>query len=49
MTEGKLYFALQAVVCVAVVVFMAVSAVGIYREGSARTIVLNRRGEVIYN
>ena len=36
MTKGKWYLALQAVVCVALVALMAVSAVGIYREGSAR-------------
>ena len=36
MTKGKWYLALQAMVCVALVALMAVSAVGIYREGSAR-------------
>lgn len=36
MTRSKLYLALQAAVCVALVVLLSVSAIGIYREGSAR-------------
>jgi len=36
MTKGKLYLALQAVVCVALAALMAMSAIGIYRDGSAR-------------
>jgi len=36
MTKRKLYLALQAAVCVALVVWMSLSAVGIYLEGSAR-------------
>ena len=36
MTRSKLYLALQAVVCVALVVLLSLSAVSIYREGSAR-------------
>ena len=36
MTKSKLYLVLQAVVCIAVVVLLSVSAVGIYREGAAR-------------
>ena len=36
MTRSKLYLALQAVVCIALVVLLSLSAVSIYREGSAR-------------
>lgn len=36
MTKSKLYLALQAVVCVALVALLSVSAIGICREGSAR-------------
>ena len=36
MTRSKLYLALQAVVCVALVVLLSLSAISIYREGSAR-------------
>ena len=36
MTKSKLFLALQAVVCVALVVLLSVSAVGLFREGSAR-------------
>ena len=36
MTKSKLYLALQALVCVALVALLAASAIGIYREGSAR-------------
>jgi len=36
MTRNKLYLALQAVVCIALVVLLSLSAIGIYREGSAR-------------
>ena len=96
MTRAKLYLAIQAGLCVPLVVLLSVSAVGIYREGMARradnpraaiyrttrrptcrrrgyampfatdahdamvaimgdtgtlpqTVVLNRRGEVVYN
>ena len=36
MTRSKLYLALQAVVCIALVVLLSLSAISIYREGSAR-------------
>ena len=36
MTKSKRYLALQAVVCVALVVLLSMSAIGIYREGTAR-------------
>ena len=36
MTRSKLYLALQAVVCVALVVLLSLSAISIWREGSAR-------------
>ena len=36
MTRIKVYLMLQAAVCVALVVLLSVSAVGIYREGAAR-------------
>ena len=36
MAKSKVYLALQAAVCVALAALMAVSAIGIYREGSAR-------------
>ena len=36
MTRGKLFLALQAVVCIALVVLLSLSAISIYREGSAR-------------
>lgn len=36
MTRSKLYLALQTVVCIALVVLLSLSAISIYREGSAR-------------
>jgi len=36
MTRSKLYLALQAVVCIALVVLLSLSAISIYWEGSAR-------------
>lgn len=36
MTRSRLYLALQAVVCVALVVLLSLSAISIYREGAAR-------------
>jgi len=36
MTRSKLYLALQAAVCIALVVLLSLSAISIYREGSAR-------------
>ena len=36
MTKSKLYLALQAAVCMALVVLLSLSAISIYREGSAR-------------
>ncbi|MDO4866681.1 MAG: CD1871A family CXXC motif-containing protein [Clostridia bacterium] len=36
MTKRKLYLALQAVVCIALVVLLSLSAISIYREGSVR-------------
>ena len=36
MTKGKWYLALQAVVCIALVVLLSLAAISIYREGSAR-------------
>ena len=36
MTKSKLYLALQAVVCVALVALLSASAISIYREGTAR-------------
>jgi len=36
MTRAKLYLVLQVILCVLLVVFLSVSAVGIYREGLAR-------------
>ena len=36
MTRSRLYLALQAVVCIALVVLLSLSAISIYREGSAR-------------
>ena len=36
MTKRKLYLVLQAAVCVALVVWLSLSAIGIWREGSAR-------------
>ena len=36
MTRSKLYLALQAAVCVALVVLLSMSAIDIYRDGSAR-------------
>lgn len=36
MTRSKLYLALQTVVCVALVLLLSLSAISIYREGSAR-------------
>ena len=36
MTRSKLYLALQAVVCIGLVILLSLSAISIYREGSAR-------------
>ncbi len=36
MTRIRLYLALQSAICIALVVLLSMSAVGIYREGSAR-------------
>ena len=36
MTRNKLYLALQAAVCITLVVLLSLSAISIYREGSAR-------------
>ena len=36
MTKGKLYLALQALVCIALAALLSAAAIGIYREGSAR-------------
>ena len=36
MMRSKVYLALQAVVCIALVILLSVSAVEIYQEGSAR-------------
>ncbi len=36
MTRSKLYLAMQAAVCIALVVLLSLSAISIYREGSAR-------------
>ena len=36
MTRSKLYLVLQVVVCIALVVLLSLSAISIYREGSAR-------------
>ena len=36
MTKRKLYLVLQAAVCIALVALLSISAIGIYREGSAR-------------
>ena len=36
MTKSKLYLILQAVVCVALAAWLSASAIGIYREGTAR-------------
>ena len=36
MTKSRLYLALQAAVCTALTAWLALSAVGIFREGSAR-------------
>ena len=36
MTKRKLYLALQAIICVALVAWLSASAIGIYREGAAR-------------
>ena len=36
MTEKKLYLIVQSVLCVLLVILLSVSAVSIYREGTAR-------------
>ncbi len=35
-TKSRLYLALQAAVCIALTVWLSVSAIGVFREGSAR-------------